>query len=106
MTVRSLPITPGTSDLLHVTLEALGKVVVHDASDVTLVQAHAEGDSGDDDAQTARHEGVLHALPVRGGQAGVVALSVAGADRFRRLLGCGKQQYDVYRYYTCMLVRQ
>ena len=50
VTVRGLPITPGASDLLYVTLEALGKVVVHDASDVTLVETHTERYCGNDDA--------------------------------------------------------
>ena len=44
-----LAVAAGTADFLGVVFEGLGEVVVDDAADVGLVDAHAEGDGGGDD---------------------------------------------------------
>ena len=49
-TIDGRAVAAGAADLLAVALEALGQVVVVDVADVGLVDAHAEGDGGDDDA--------------------------------------------------------
>ena len=49
-------IAAGSADFLDVVLESFGHVVVDDAADVRLVDAHPEGHSGDDDANFSGHE--------------------------------------------------
>ena len=44
-----LAVAAGAADFLGVVLEGLGEVVVVDVADVFFVDAHAEGDGGDDD---------------------------------------------------------
>ena len=58
--------------LLVVALDGLGQVVVHDEAHVGLVDAHAEGDGGDDDVDLVAREGVLYARALVRRQAGVV----------------------------------
>ena len=54
-----LTITPGTPDFLGVVFEALREIVMKDRTDVRFIDAHAEGDGGDDDPGLARHERTL-----------------------------------------------
>ncbi len=65
-------VAAGPARLLVVALDGLGQVVVHDEAHVGLVDAHAEGDGGDDDLQVVARRRLLHALALGGGQAGVV----------------------------------
>ena len=65
-------VAAGTADLLRVRLEALRQVEVVDVADVGLVDAHAEGDRGDDDVAAGRRPPLLHLDPVLGAHAGVV----------------------------------
>lgn len=60
-------VAPGAADFLHVALEILGHVVVDDAADVGLVQAHAERHRGHHHAQPAAHEALLDAPALGGG---------------------------------------
>src|SRR5690606_28958608 len=73
--VRGLAVAPGTADFLAVVLHRLGQIEVHHVADVTLVDAHAEGDGGDDALQLADHETTLDGLAHLMGHAGVI-----GAD--------------------------
>ena len=52
-------VATGATDFLGVVFERLGEVVVDDAADVGLVDAHAKRDGGGDDGRFARHEGLL-----------------------------------------------
>ena len=49
-------ISTSSSDFLNVVLEGLWHVVVDDAADVRLVDAHPEGHRGHDHADFAGHE--------------------------------------------------
>jgi hypothetical protein len=49
LTGAQLAVAAGAPDLLEVRLEALREVDVVDVADVGLVDAHAEGDRGNDD---------------------------------------------------------
>ena len=75
--------------LLVVALDGLGQVVVHDEAHVALVDAHAEGDRGDDHRDLVPREGVLDAPPLVRRQAGVVGGGVhaVGAELAGDLLG-------------------
>ncbi len=55
-------IAAGATDFLVVAFEGAGKAGVNDGADVGLVDAHAEGDGGDDDFKLSALEGALHAL--------------------------------------------
>ncbi len=69
---RRLPVASGAADLLVVGLDAAGKRGVDDGADVGLVDAHAEGDGGDDDIELAREEVALDAFADAGFEAGVI----------------------------------
>ena len=62
---RGLAVAAGAADLLVVALDARGQRGVHDGPDVGLVDAHAEGDGGDDDVELAAEEAGLHAVALR-----------------------------------------
>ncbi len=70
--IGGLAIAAGTADLLAVVLHRLGQVEVHHVTDVGLVDAHAEGDGGDDAGRMAFHEVALDALAGLGVEPGVV----------------------------------
>ncbi len=65
-------VAPAAPGLLVVALDGLGQVVVHDEAHVALVDAHAEGDRGDDHRDLVARERVLDAPPLVRRQAGVV----------------------------------
>jgi len=65
-------IAAGAADLLVVGLDRGGQSDVEDGADVGLVDAHAEGDSGDDDVQFSSLEVALDTLADAGLEAGVV----------------------------------
>jgi hypothetical protein len=65
-------IASGAADLLVEGFERAGQRGVDDGADVGLVDAHAEGDGGDDDFELAGLEGVLDALADARFEAGVV----------------------------------
>ena len=67
-----LAVAAGAPDLLRVRLEALRQVEVVDVAHVGLVDAHAEGDRGDDDAAVRAGPPLLHLDAVVGVHAGVV----------------------------------
>ena len=67
-----LTVAAGAPDLLRVRLEALREVEVVDVADVGLVDAHPEGDRGDDDVPVGARPPVLHGHAVLGAHAGVV----------------------------------
>lgn len=52
----------------------LGHVVVDDATDVRLIEAHAKRHGGHHDSELPAHEVVLNTPPLRRRQAGVVSL--------------------------------
>ena len=82
MAVRRQPISPSSSDLLNVVLQAFRQRVVDDPANVGLVDAHSVGDGGDEDLDSAGEKGGLSEVSLVGGTAGVVAvcLEVAGAE--------------------------
>ena len=57
-----------------------------DGADVGLVDAHAEGDGGDDDFELAGEEVALDALAGGGVEAGVVGGGGLRAEAWRRVL--------------------
>ena len=67
-----LAVAAGAADLLVVGLERAGQRGVDDGADIGLVDAHAEGDGGDDHLQFAGEEGGLHLLAALGVEAGVI----------------------------------
>ena len=69
---RGLAVAAGAADLLVVALDGAGQRGVDDGADVGLVDAHAEGDGGDDDFELAGEEVALDALAGGGVEAGVV----------------------------------
>ncbi len=96
LTGRGRPVPAGPTDLLGVVLEALGQVVVIDVADVGLVDAHAEGDGGDDDGLAGVDEPVLGARAQVGRHACVVGpgREPTFAQSFGDLLG-GALERDV-----------
>ena len=60
-----LAVASGAADLLVVALDGAGKRGVDDGADVGFVDAHAEGDGGDDDLELAGEEVALHAFACR-----------------------------------------
>ena len=75
--------------LLRVVRQGLRQVVVIDAADVGLVDAHAEGDRGDDRVDAAGHEGILRCMPRVVRQAGMVGAGLEATllEVLRHLLG-------------------
>ena len=61
-------VATGAADLLVVGFDGAGEGDVDDGADVGFVDAHAEGDGGDDDVELAAKEGALDA--VAGGTGG------------------------------------
>src|ERR1019366_2965953 len=90
-TVAGQAIAPGAAGLLVVALDILGEVVVDDPADVGLVDAHAEGDRGANDAGVVAQKAFLVAIALVAGEAGVVgAGGEAAADqRFGQTLRGG-----------------
>ncbi len=74
-------VAAGPADLLRVRLEPLRQVVVVDVADVRLVDAHAEGDRGDDDVVVGARPPFLHRDAIVGAHARVVG---AGGKARRR----------------------
>ena len=75
-----LPVAARPAGFLIITLDALGDVVMDDEPDVGLVDAHAEGDGGDDHLDVLHQEAVL---VLRAGfrvQAGVVGEGLDAVD--------------------------
>ena len=80
-------VAAGAAGFLLVVLERLRRAGVHDEAHVGSVDAHAEGDGGDDDVGALVDEGVLVARALVVGQAGVVGHRlVAGVGQRRRRL--------------------
>ena len=75
--VRRLPVAPRPADLLAVIFDRLGQIKMHHIADVAFVDAHAEGNGGDDAVQLPAHELTLDAFALIVGQTGVIG---AGAD--------------------------
>ena len=65
-------VAAGAAGLLLVVLERLGRAGVDDEAHVRSIDAHAEGDGGDDDVGALVDEGVLVARALVVGQAGVI----------------------------------
>src|ERR671913_1148650 len=57
--MRGLTVATGASRLLRICLQRRARAEVDDEADVGLVDTHAEGNRGDDDARVATHEAVL-----------------------------------------------
>src|SRR5439155_14013425 len=70
--VRREPVASGSAGLLVVGFEVLRCVEMRDEADIRLVDAHAEGDGGDDDDAFFAQEAVLVARARLGGEAGMV----------------------------------
>jgi len=75
--VGGLAVAAGAAGFLVVAFEVFGEVAVDDEADVWFVDAHAEGDGGDDDGAVVADEGFLGGAAFGGLHAGVVA---AGGD--------------------------
>ena len=69
---RWFSVASGAADLLVIGLDGGGQGGVDDGADIGFVDAHAEGDGGDDDFELAGLEGVLNALADGGLEAGVI----------------------------------
>ena len=78
-----LAVATGAADLLVVAFEAPRQRGVDDGADVGLVDAHAEGDGGDDDLELAGEELLLHALAALGVEARVVGAAGKSASSSR-----------------------
>ena len=78
------PVAARAAALLHVVLERLRHAGVNDVADVRLVDAHAEGDGGDDHVGPLFEKRVLIAVPLVVGQAGVVGQGAVAEARQRR----------------------
>ena len=70
--IGRLAVAPGPTYFLAVVLDGLGQVEMHHVADIGLVDAHAEGDGGDNAVQLPAHELLLDSLPLLMGQAGVI----------------------------------
>ncbi len=80
-----LAVASGAADLLVVLLDGAGERGVDDGADVGFVDAHAEGDGGDDDFEFAGEEVALDALACGGVEACVVgggAAAEGGGELF------------------------
>src|SRR6185437_15160982 len=69
---RGVAVAAGAADLLVKGLDGAGKRDVDDGADVGLVDAHAEGDGGDDDLELAGEEVALDAVTCGGVETSVV----------------------------------
>jgi hypothetical protein len=69
---RGQAIAAGATDFLVEGFDAGGQRGVHDRADVGFVDAHSEGDGGDDNFELAGLEGLLDALADAGFEAGVI----------------------------------
>jgi hypothetical protein len=67
-----IAVASGATDLLVVGLDGAGESSMDDGADVGLVDAHAEGDGGDDDIERAGEEVALDALARGGVESGVI----------------------------------
>ena len=74
-------VAAGAAGLLLVVLERLGRAGVHDEAHVGSIDAHAEGDGGDDDVGALVDEGVLVAGALVVGQPGVIRRPPCGRRR-------------------------
>ncbi len=86
-------VAAGAADLLVEGFDGGGQGVVDDGADVGLIDAHAEGDGGDDDLELAREELALDALARLGrrGRRGRRRRGTCGPVRWRALrLLCGE----------------
>ena len=91
-----LTVAAGAADLLVVGLDGAGESDVDDGADVGLVDAHAEGDGGDDDLEFAGVEVALDALADAGFEAGVVGggFAIRGVRRvLRRICARGRRRW-------------
>ena len=82
---------------LIVAFDVLRQIVVDDPADVGLVDAHAEGDRGADDARVVAEKCLLVARALGGVEAGVVGLGgeTAARERFGHALrGCAARAID------------
>ena len=70
--IGGLAIATGATDLLGQVLEALGQVVMVDATDIGLVDPHAKSDSGHDNHPVGSQEGLLHGAAILARHPGVV----------------------------------
>ena len=70
--LRREAVAAGAAGFLLVVLHGARRVGVDDEAHVGAVDAHAEGDGGDDDGEPLVHEGLLRRPPLRRGEAGVV----------------------------------
>ena len=88
--LRRLAVAARSPRLLVVRLQCAGHGVVNDDAHVRLVDSHSEGIGGDNRADVAIHEGVLHIVPVR-----VVETGVVGQSRDAGLLERPRHLLDV-----------
>ena len=77
--LRLVPIPPGASGFLVIGFQGTRQVEVQDAAHVGLVDTHAEGVGGHDEAVGPLHEGVLRLLARRVGQPGMVQQHLGAA---------------------------
>ena len=70
-------VAAGTAGLLLISLDGFGHGDVQDEADVGAVDAHAEGDGGDDEVAFFLDKLFLHAPAEFGGHAGVIAGDLA-----------------------------
>ncbi len=82
--IRRQAVAPGAAGLLVIGLDALRQIQVRDEAHVRLVDAHAEGDGGDDDHALLAQEALLVARARRGVQPGMVGQRVAALRRSAR----------------------
>ena len=74
-------VAPGPAGLLVIGFEVFRRVEMRDKADIGLVDAHAEGDRGDDDDAFLAQKALLVALARLGGEAGMVGQRLAPAAR-------------------------
>ena len=79
------PVAPGSARLLLIVLDRFRHRQVDDEADIRAVDAHAEGDGGDDQIALLRDESVLHAPPFVRRFAGVIGERFV-AQRFQRVV--------------------
>ena len=93
---RGLAVASGAADLLVVGFDAAGKRGVDDGADVGFVDAHAEGDGGDDDLELAGEEVALDAFAHAGFETGVIGGGACRRGRrrvLRRLCGWERRRW-------------
>src|SRR5258706_3882977 len=64
-TMRGQTVTPGATDFLIITFDALGQIEVNDKTYVGLVDAHAERDGGNNNLRIIADEGFLIFAAIR-----------------------------------------